>query len=200
MPQVAPYSGAMLAMVARSASDSVATPGAEELDELADDARLAQDLGHRQHQVGRGRSLAQLAVQPEADHLRDQHRQRLAQHRRLGLDAADAPAQHAQAVDHRRVRVGADQRVGIRLRGAGLGFGREHDARQVLQVHLVDDAGVGRHHREVAERGLSPAQERVALLVARELDLRVQRQRLGRCRTRRPAPSDRSPARRAAAG
>ena len=48
------------------------------------------------------------------------------------------------------------------------------DARQVLEVDLVDDAGVGRHDAEVAERVLAPAQERVALLVARELERRVE--------------------------
>ena len=117
-------------------------------------------------------------MQTEADHLRDQHRQRLSQHRGLRLDPAHAPAEHAQAVDHRRVRIGADQRVRVRLGGAGLRFVREHDARQVFQVHLVDDAGVGRHDREVAERRLAPAQKRVALLVPRKFDLRVQRQRL----------------------
>ena len=89
---------------------------AEELDELADHAALAQHLGHGQDEVGRGRALGQLAVEPEADHLRQQHRDRLAEHRRLGLDPADAPAEHAEAVDHRRVGVGADQRVGIGLR------------------------------------------------------------------------------------
>ena len=40
------------------------------------------------------------------------HVERLAEHHRLGLDAAHAPAQHAEAVDHRGVGVGADQRVG----------------------------------------------------------------------------------------
>ena len=73
----------------------------------------------------------------EADDLRDEHRHRLAEHRRLGLDAADAPAQHAEAVDHRRVRVGADERVGVGLAGPVVD---EHDARQVLEVDLVDDA------------------------------------------------------------
>ena len=107
-------------MVARSASDSAAHARAEELDELADHALLAQHLGDGQHQVGRRRALAHLAVQAEADHLRDQHRHRLAQHGRLGLDAAHAPAQHAQAVDHGGVRVGADQRVGIGQRRARL--------------------------------------------------------------------------------
>jgi hypothetical protein len=74
MPQVAPYSGAMLAMVARSASGSVLQAVAEELDELADHAVLAQHLGDGQHQVGGGGALGQLAGQLEADHLRDQHR------------------------------------------------------------------------------------------------------------------------------
>ena len=46
-------------------------------------------------------------------------------------------------------------------------------AREVLEVDLVADAGVRRHHGEVVERGLAPAQERVALLVALELELGV---------------------------
>ena len=57
-----------------------------------------------------------LPAELEADDLRDEHRDRLAEHRRLGLDPADAPAEHAQAVDHRRVRVGPDQRVRVRQR------------------------------------------------------------------------------------
>jgi hypothetical protein len=44
-PMVAPYSGAMLAMVARSASGRARDAVAEELDELADDALLAEHLG-----------------------------------------------------------------------------------------------------------------------------------------------------------
>ena len=107
-------------------------------------------------------------VEPEADDLRDQHRDRLAEHRGLGLDAADAPAEHAEAVDHRGVRVGADERVGERLAVARL----DH-ARQVLEVDLVADAGVRRHDAEVVERGLAPAQEGVALAVALELELGV---------------------------
>ncbi len=90
----------------------------EELDELGDDPVLAQHLGHGEHQVGRGGALRQLAVELEADHLRQQHRDRLAEHRRLRLDPADPPAEHAEPVDHRRVGVGADQRVGVGLRRA----------------------------------------------------------------------------------
>ena len=47
---------------------------------------------------------------------------------------------------------------------------REHDAREVLEVDLVHDAGVRRHDLEVAERRLAPAQERIAFDVAAELD------------------------------
>ena len=141
---------------------------AVELDELADHAVLAQHLGDGEHEVGRGRSLRQLAGQPEADHARDQHRHRLAEHRRLGLDPAHSPAEHAEAVDHRGVRVGPDQRVGVQ-RAVVV----EHHARQVLEVDLVDDPGAGRHDPEALERALAPAQERVALVVALELALDV---------------------------
>ena len=49
-----------------------------------------------------------------------------------------------------------------------------HDAREILEIHLMDDAGVRRDDAEVAEGVLAPAQKRVALLVARELELGVQ--------------------------
>ena len=125
----------MFPIVARSASGSDGEPVAEVLDELPDHARLAQDLGDGQDEVGRGRALGQRAGQLEADDLRHEHRERLAEHRRLGLDPADAPAEHAEAVHHRRVRVGADERVGERLAVALL-----DDAREELEVDLVHDA------------------------------------------------------------
>ncbi len=139
--------------------------GPEVLDELPDDAGGAQDLGDREDEVGRGRALAQRAREPEAHDLGDEHRHRLAEQRRLGLDAADAPAEHAEPVHHRRVRVGADERVGERLEHAVLVPALD-DAREVLQVHLVADAGVRRRHLEVVEGALAPAQERVALAVS----------------------------------
>jgi hypothetical protein len=49
----------------------------------------------------------------------------------------------------------------------------EGHLREVLQVHLVADAHVRGHHAEALERVLAPAQERVALLVALELELGV---------------------------
>jgi hypothetical protein len=147
--------------------------GTVELDELPDDAAVAEHLGDGQNEVGGGRALGKGARQLEADDPRDQHRQRLAEHRRLRLDAADPPAEHPEAVDHRRVRVGPDERVRIgaqRPRPAVVG---EDDLGEVLEVDLVDDAGVRRDHPQAVERLLAPAQERVALGVAGELDVGV---------------------------
>ncbi len=151
---------------------------AVELDELADDAVVAQHLGDGQDDVGRGRAGRDRPREPEAHDTRDEHRHGLAEHGRLGLDAPDAPAEDAEAVDHRRVRVGADARVGVghpsTIRVAG-----HDDARQVLDVDLVDDAGARRHDLEVVERGLAPAEELVALVVALVLDLDVPLERVG---------------------
>jgi len=76
--------------------------------------------------------------------------QRLAEHHGLRLDPADAPANDAEAVDHRRVRVGAHERVGVRQGLIPVGH-VEHDAGEVLEVHLVDDANTGRHDPERTE-------------------------------------------------
>ena len=140
----------------------------EVLDELADDTCLPQDLGDGQDEVGRGRALGQVPGQLEADDLRDEHRERLPELGGLGLDPADAPAEHAQAVHHRRVRVGADERV-----GEGPAVPLLDHAGEEFEVHLVDDPGPRRHDLEVAEALLAPAQERVALAVALELELDV---------------------------
>ena len=111
----------------------------------------------------------QLAGQPEADHRREQHREGLAEHGRLGLDAADAPAEHAEPVDHGGVGVGADQGV---AEGPAV-VGGEHHPGQVLEVDLVADAGPRRHDPEAVEGLLGPAQELVALDVALVLDVDV---------------------------
>ncbi len=152
---------------------------AEELDELADDALLAEDFGDGEHEVGGGSPFRQLAGEAEADHIGDQHGDRLAQHGGFGLDAAHAPAEHAGAVDHGCVAVGAVQRVRV---GEGLAadFGRPDGLADVFEVDLVADAGAGRHHAEVLERFLAPAQEGVAFAVALELDGDVLLQRLRR--------------------
>ena len=73
---------------------------------------------------------------------------------------------------------------------SGLVVGHD-DAREILEIDLMDDAGVGRDDAEVAEGVLAPAQERVALLVARELELGVRAETRSPGRSSRPAPSDR---------
>ena len=92
----------------------VGEAGAEELDELADDALALRSIcvtvstrsvavaPSRSWPVSRKPTTSGISIGlgwPEQ--------------RRLGLDAADAPAEHAEAVDHRRVGVGADHGVGV---------------------------------------------------------------------------------------
>ena len=103
-----------------------------------------------------------------------EHAHRLAEHRSLGLDTADAPPQDAQAVDHRGVRVGADH--GVRV---GAPVPAHDDARQMLDVDLVHDAGAWRHDLELAEGALAPAQELVALDISFVLEGDVAFERIG---------------------
>ena len=65
------------------------------------------------------------------------------------------------------MRVGTHQRIGIG-RPASVHLRAEDHGREVLQVDLVHDACVRRHHAEVAEGGLSPAQQDIALAIALE--------------------------------
>ncbi len=74
------------------------------------------------------------------------------------------------------MRVGAHD--GVRIGLGRRAFLRKHHAAQELQVHLVDDAGVGRHDLEVAEGALAPAQEGIAFAVTLELDAVVVGQRV----------------------
>ena len=143
-----------------------------ELHELADDTVSAEHLRNGQDEVGGGNTLLKSAGQLEADHLWDEHVVRLSEGDGLRLNASDAPAENAEAVDHGGVTVRAHQR--IRHRDVVLD---EHALRQVLKVNLMDDAGGGRDDREVIEGLLAPLQELVALAVPLELPLRVELER-----------------------
>src|SRR5579875_252866 len=66
------------------------------------------------------------------------------------------------------MRIRSHQRVGI-----GLAVGYEHHLRQILEVDLMYDSGVGRHYPEIVESRLAPAQKGVALLVALEFEFGV---------------------------
>jgi len=132
-------------------------------------------LGHHEHEVRRRGATGQLPGQAHADDARHGHVDRLAEERGLRLDAADAPGEDTKPVDHRGVGVGADDRV------------REGDARsvelavgdnggEVFEVDLVDDARARRDDAQVAECGLRPAQELVALAVPLVLARDVERE------------------------
>ena len=66
--------------------------------------------------------------------------------------------------------VGADQRVGVDHLGTVAVGACLHPLGQILEIDLMDDPRGGRHHVEVLEGSLAPAQELVAFAVALELD------------------------------
>ncbi len=96
--------------------------------------------------------------QLEADDLWNQHGDRLTEHRGFCFDTADAPTKNAQAVDHGGVRVGAHQGVGVGLWAFTASIFKDN-SREVLEVHLVHDTGVGGDHFEVFKSGLTPAKK-----------------------------------------
>ena len=145
---------------------------AEKLDELADNALAAQHLRHRQHQVGGGDAFFQFAAEFKTHHFRDQHRHWLAEHRGFGFNAAHAPAQDTQAINHGGVGVGTDQCVGERVSTAVFVLGPDCPS-QVFQVDLMADSGAGRHDAEVVKGILAPAQERITFTVAFHLNINV---------------------------
>ncbi len=103
----------------------------------------------------------ELARHLHADHVGLWEERRLTEHRRLGFDPAHAPSEDPEPVDHRGVGIGAHQRV-----GEGHAVPDAHDLTEMLQVHLVADAGAGRDDAEPVERLLGPSEQRVALTVA----------------------------------
>ena len=152
-------------MVARSPSVRLRCAFAVELEVGRDDLLLAQEFGQRQHDVGGGDARLRLAGQLDADDVRQAHPRCAAQHHAFRFQAAHADGDHAQRVDHRGVRVGADQRV------------REGDAvlhldhrRHALEVDLVQDAVTRRDHVDVLERLLGPVDEVEAVFVAAVFD------------------------------
>jgi hypothetical protein len=147
--------------------------GAEVLDELSDDVVLAQELGDDEGEVGGGDAGAEGAAEADAGDDGGEQGDGLAEHGGLGLDAADAPAEHAEAVDHGGVRIGADEGVGIGQEGAvGLRLGMDAVGEE-FEVDLVADADAGRDDAQFVEGLLAPAEELVALAVAVEFNLHV---------------------------
>ena len=130
---MAPYSGAMLAMVARSASGIVVKPVAIELTNLTTPClrSICIDL---EHQVGGGHALRAARrpiLKPTTSGISIE----------IGWPSIAASAsmpptpqpRNGRAVDHRGVAVGADQRVGIGDLGAPFWSCRSRRPGQVLR-------------------------------------------------------------------
>ena len=102
----------------------------------------------------------------------------MAEHCCFGFDAADAPTENADAVDHGGVGVGADDRVRI---GVSVAFNVAHPnaLAEIFEVHLVADAGAGWDDAEILERALAPAQELIALSIALVFEFDVHREGAG---------------------
>ena len=133
--EVAPNSGLMLAIVARSARARLARPSpANSTNEPTTPKRRSISVTTSTRSVA-VEPRGQLPGEAHADDPGHRLVERLAEEDRLGLDPADAVAEHAEPVDHRRVRVGPDERV-----GEGHAVAGRHDRGQVLEVDLVDDA------------------------------------------------------------
>ena len=116
-----------------------------------------------------------------AHHFRREEINRLTEHAGFRLDPAHAPADDAEPVDHRRVRIRPDQRVRVeKLSRSRLSAERKNPFREIFEIHLVHDPDAGRHEPESLERLLAPFQELVTLAVALELHFHVQPQRLRR--------------------
>ena len=103
----------------------------------------------------------------------------MAEHRGFGFDPADAPGEDTQTVGHRRMRIGADDGIGIRdvarardARRPGTA-GTEHDAPEKFDIDLMHDARIGWHRAEIRKRALAPLEKGVALAIAIELELGV---------------------------
>ncbi len=68
---------------------------------------------------------------------------------------------------------------GYSQHGRLFAIGKNH-RREIFEIHLVHDAGVGRHHAKILKRFLAPAQKRIALLIALEFEQRVNAERARR--------------------
>ena len=135
---------------------------------------LAKHVGDGQHHVGGGDAFRNGTGKLETDNTRHQHGDRLSKHGRFGFNAANAPAEHAQAIDGGGVRVGAHAGIKIGKSLATVFFDLGHDdLGKIFDIDLVDDARSRRYHAEVLECLLTPTQELVTFAVALVFDVHV---------------------------
>ena len=120
-----------------------------------------------------------VAREVDADDFRREKIDRLPEHARLGLNTPDAPSDDAEAIDHGRVRVGADKGVRI-IDGALGGFRAQDSLGEVFEIDLVNDADSRRNHAEGLKGLLAPFEELIAFAIPLEFYFEVQAQRIGR--------------------
>ena len=98
----------------------------------------------------------------------------MAKHHSFRFDSTDTPTQNTESIDHRRMAVGADQRVRhpytVLL---------TRNTCNPLQIHLMDDATAGGNCTEIVEALLSPLEELVALHIALIFDFQIAFSRIG---------------------
>jgi len=149
-----------------------------EFDDRPDHVHGAQTFRQGQCQVGGEDTRRETAGEFDADDARYPDHEGLPERCGGGLDAADAPPGDTERIDHRGVRVGADQRIQGRHAQA-VGFGGGDHRRQDLEVQLVTDADPGRNDAEPGDALLGPAQEPVAVVVTHVLEVDVPARRGG---------------------
>ena len=149
----------------------------KELHKFTDHTFLAEHFHHGQDKVRGRRAFRQRTGQLKPYHFRNEHGDRLAEHCGLRLDAAYTPTQHTQSIDHRGVGVSAHDSIRVGHLGA-VQITTENNAREILDIDLMNDPGRWRDDAEVTERCLTPSQKCVALSVSAVLQLRIILQRL----------------------
>ena len=142
------------------------------LDETTDDISLPQQLRHREGEVHARDRITKLAREPELDHGGNEHRYGLTEGGGLSFDAADAPAENAQAVRGRRVGVGSHKRVKANDVSCGHRVGCD-DLAEALYVELVADATSWGDDLDVLKRPARPFEKGEALGITSGLELLV---------------------------
>ena len=144
----------------------------EVLDKAANHAVLAEHFRNGEDEVGGGRTIREGSGEAHPDDFRLKLVERLAEHDGLGLDAADTPSEHPDAVDHGCVAVGADDGVRKDDRCATFLLAGDHRGEK-LEVDLVNDPGAGGNDAEVFEGALGPTEQGVPLAVSLVFQIHV---------------------------
>ncbi len=120
----------------------IAQPRPKVLDKFSDNSMLAQHLSNSKDKIGSSSAFSQAPSKLHAHHQRNQHRNRLPQHRSFRFNPAHTPTKHPQPIDHCCVTVCAYYGVGVGC-AFSIGVLDEDYSGQVFEIYLVDYASVG---------------------------------------------------------